>query len=158
WAARRAIVEYHFRKPLDFQGTGDVVVRAGDAPKAADLAQLIDGILKSFGGDPLGGPPDPPVAGGARKTPQDKGITEKWLAAASRTAESDGVDGYRVTRVNQDLAARRVAVETRFVARLPDGQWRTIWQKSESADASKPRPDLEQQIEKDPQVRSALEL
>jgi hypothetical protein len=158
WAARRAIVEYRFRKPLDFQGTGDVVVRAGDAPKAADLAQLIEGILKSVGGDPLSGLPDPPAAGASRKAPGNNDSAEKWLATACRTAEIDGVDGFRVTRVNQDLAAKRVAVETRFVARLPDGQWRTVWQKVETADASKPRPDVEQQIEKDPQVRSALEL
>src|SRR5262249_26288094 len=143
WAARRAIVEYRFRKPLDFQGTGDVVVRTGDAPKAADLGQMIDGILKSVGGDALGGLAEPPATGPPRKPPRTGGPANKWLTAASQTAEADGVDGFRVTRVNQDLAAKRAAVETLFVARLPDGQWRTIWQRTESADASKPRPDVE---------------
>jgi hypothetical protein len=108
WAARRAIVEYRFRKPLDFQGTGDVVVRAGDAPKAVDLAQLIDGILKSVGGDALGDLADPPAAGGgSRKPPRNNGSAEKWLATATRMAEADGVEGFRVTRVEQDLAAKR---------------------------------------------------
>src|SRR4029078_10865060 len=30
WAARMALVEYQFRKPLDFQGTGGMVFRAGE--------------------------------------------------------------------------------------------------------------------------------
>ena len=56
WAARQAIVEYRFRKPLDFQGTGDQVLRTGEDLKAVDLGQLIGGVLKGLGagGDPLG--------------------------------------------------------------------------------------------------------
>jgi hypothetical protein len=63
-----------------------------------------------------------------------------------------------VTRVEQNLDAKRVEVETRFVARIPGSSWTTIWQHVEKADASKPRPEAEQQIMQDPQVRSALEL
>ena len=47
-------------------------------------------------------------------------------AAAARIADSENLTGFRVTRVDQDLAARRVSVETRFVARLPSGDWKTI--------------------------------
>ncbi len=158
WAARRAISEYRFRKPLDFQGTGDAVLRTGEGVKAADVAPLLGDLIKSITGDPLADLLNPPAAGGAAKGTANGGPAEKWLATAGKTADSENLDGFRVTRVNQDLAARRVAVETRFVARLPDGSWRTIWQQSETADASKPRRDVEQQIEKDPQVRAVLEL
>ena len=158
WAARRALVEYRFRKPLDFQGIGDAVVRTGEGLKAADAAPLLGDLIKSLAGDSIPDLLDPRAPRGAAKGTGNNSSSEKWLATAAKAADSEDLDGFRVTRVNQDLAARRVAVEVRFVARLPDGAWRTIWQRSETADASKPRPDFEQQIEKDPQLRAVLEL
>jgi hypothetical protein len=158
WSARRAIVEHRFRKPLDFQGTGDAVVRSGEGVKAADVAPLLNDLIKSIAGEPLADLLNPSTAGGPAKSTDNSAPVEKWLATAAKIADSENLDGFRVTRVNQELAARRVAVETRFVARLPDGSWKTVWVHSETADASKPRPDVEQQIEKDPQVRAVLEL
>ncbi|MGE5194148.1 MAG: hypothetical protein ACM3U2_16755, partial [Deltaproteobacteria bacterium] len=137
---------------------GDAVARTGEGVKAADMAPLLGDLVKSIAGDPLSDLLNPPAAGGAPKGTGNGGPAEKWLAAAAKSADSENLDGFRVTRTSQDLPARRVAVETRFVARLPDGSWRTVWQRSETADAAKPRPDVEQQIEKDPQVRAVLEL
>jgi hypothetical protein len=159
WAARQAIVEYRFRKPLDFQGMGDAVVRAGDAVKVDDFAPLIGELLKLVaGGDALDDLVGPRPAGGARNPTGTSPPGEKWLASAVKIAESENVTGFRVTRVGQDLAARRAAVETCFVARLADGSWKKVWQHTAAADASKPRPDVEQQIENDPRVRAALQL
>jgi hypothetical protein len=159
WAARQAIVEYRFCKPLDFQGTGDVVVRSGDNVKVDDFAPLIGELLKSVvGGDSLEDLLGPPPAGGGRKPTGTNPAGEKWLASAVKIADSEGVAGFRVTRVEQNLAAKRAAVETRFVGRLPDGSWKSVWQQRVAADASKPRPDVEQQIENDPRVRAALQL
>jgi hypothetical protein len=159
WAARQAIVEYRFCKPLDFQGTGDVVVRSGDNVKVDDFAPLIGELLKSVvGGDSLEDLLGAPPAGGGRKPTGTNPAGEKWLASAVKIADSEGVAGFRVTRVEQNLAAKRAAVETRFVGRLPDGSWKSVWQQRVAADASKPRPDVEQQIENDPRVRAALQL
>jgi hypothetical protein len=158
WSARKSLIEYHNLKPLDFQGTGDLLVRTGAEPKPADLAQLITGLLKSLGGDPLSDLLDPAAGRGTKKVPGNGGAVDQWLAPAVKTAESEQANGFRVTRVDQDLATLRATVETRFVARLPDGKWTTVWQRAVTADASKPRADLEKQIEQDPQVRSALEL
>jgi hypothetical protein len=158
WAARRAIVEYRFKKPLDFQGMGDVVVRTGEGAKPADAAGLFAELLKSLQGSALSDLLDPPVGAGGKKPAANNGGGEKWLASAVKIAGSEGLSGFRVTRVDQDLAAKRVDVDARFVARLPDGSWKTIWQRTETSDASKPRPDAEKQVLEDPQVRSALEL
>lgn len=157
WAARRAIVEYRFKKPLDFQGLGDLVVRTGEGAGPVDAGGALAEALKALQGGGLGDLLDPP-AGGSKKAPANGGGGEKWLASATKTADLEGASGFRVTRVDQDLAARRVEVETRFVARLPDGSWKTVWQRTETGDAAKPRPDAEQQIMQDPQVRRALEL
>jgi hypothetical protein len=133
-------------------------VRTGEGVKAADAAPLLGDLIKSLAGNLIPDPPNHPAPRGAAKGTGNNAPSEKWLATAARAADSESLDGFRLTRVNQDLAARRVAVEVRFVARLPDGAWRTIWQRSETADASKPRPDFERQIENDPQVRAAVEL
>jgi len=157
WAVRRAIVEYRFRKPLDFQGTGDVVIRSGDRLKAADAGKMFSDLLKSTGDNSLSALLDPSKEAPSKKTGGPP-AGEKWLDSAVKLAGEEDVAGFRVTRVDQDLAQKRVNVETRFVARLPDGSWKTAWSQTESADASKPRGDAEQQIMQDPQLRAALEL
>jgi len=162
WAARKAIVEYQFLKPLDFQGRGDLVLKAGQQLNAANAGKLFGDLVNSFAGDPFSdllGPGAEPGAGntGKKKTtgrPQAEG----WLDAAAKIAEADKIAGFRVTRSQEDLTAKQVTVETRFVARMPDGSWKTVWQRTESADAAKVRADVEQQIMQDPQIRSALEL
>jgi hypothetical protein len=161
WAARQAIVEYHYLKPLDFQGRGDLVLRAGQQINAANAGQLFGDLLKSLGGDPIGdlfGPGGQPGGRNAGKKPPGRQQPDNWLAAATKTAEAEKSSGFRVTRSEEDLAAKRVTVETRFVARMADGSWPTIWQHAETADAAKPRADVEQQIMQDPQIRAALDL
>jgi len=162
WAARKAIVEYRFLKPLDLQGRGDLVLKAGQQLNAANAGKLFGDLLKSLGGDSFSdllGPEAGPGAGNTGKKPATaRPQREGWLDSAAKIAEADKVAGFRVTRSQEDLAAKAVKVETRFVARMPDGTWKTVWQKTESADAAKVCPDVEQQIMQDPQIRSALEL
>src|SRR5262249_21998372 len=107
WAARRAIVEYVHRQPLDFQGTGDVVLRTGEGLKGPDAGSLIAGLTKMLGGDGLPDLLDPP-AGSGKRTGAGNGTTDKWLPSASKTADSERVNGFRVTRVDQDIAAKKV--------------------------------------------------
>ena len=161
WAARQAIVEYHFLKPLDFQGRGDLVLRSGQQLNAANAGQLFGELLKSLGGDGIAdllGTGNQPGGAKAGKTGPGRQQPENWLASATKTAEAEKVSGFRVTRSEEDLAAKRISVETRFVARMPDGSWKTVWQRAETADAAKVRADVEEQIMQDPQIRAALDL
>lgn len=148
WAARVAIVEYMYRKRIDFQGTGDVVVRADDGAARPDFAVLAGEILKSQ----LAGLLDPD--GTAKVKPEQA----KWWEAATKSAEREQVTGFRLTRVDQDLSAKRVTVESRFSAQMPDGSWQVVWTQTEIADASKARPETEKAIAKDPQVSQAFKL
>ena len=157
WGARQALIEYQLRKPLDFQGMGDLVFRAGDGLQAGQGAKLIEELIRSLTGGALQDLLDPRPGKPAR-VPGPGTNDEKWLATAVQTATAANIAGFRVTRVDQNLEARSVDVETRFVARLPDGSWRTVWQHLEKADAAKPRAETEQQIMQDPQVRAALDL
>jgi hypothetical protein len=156
WVARKALVEYQFRKALDFQGTGDFVFPATDKVDGAQGAKLIEGLIKSLTSGTLKDLFDLALDGSAKRA--DAGGIEKWLATASQSAQSADVLGFRVTRVEPNLDARQITVESRFVARFPGGDWRTVWQHAETADASKIRADQEQQIMQDPQVRKVLDL
>lgn len=151
WGARVAIYEYAFRQKLEFQGTGDFIVRTGPDGANAAGPELLGGLLQNglagdlndLLGDALGTKPAP------RRT---------WLEIASEVAAAEDARGFRVTRTNQDLAARTVNVEDWFVARMPDGTWETVWTTTETLDASKQRKDLEERIRADKQVAGALKL
>ncbi|MCC7419229.1 MAG: hypothetical protein IT428_02995 [Planctomycetaceae bacterium] len=153
WAARQAIVEYEYRRQADFQGTGEAYFRTGEGAKPPALADILSSMFQSnlTGGllDLLDEGPRKPKPSGP---PKPVG-----------TAEKEGLDGVRITTLEQDLNARRVTVRTEFWARVPSqdkvaAAWRPIFQWNETADAAKARPDTEARIRKDPQVSRALEL
>jgi hypothetical protein len=151
WTARLALVEYTLNKPLDFQGTGDVLVRSDVERNAANLAPILTkvlssqvySLLKEFSLD--GRPPAAPTA--------SKG---DWLKSATREADQLAIHGLRATRVELNLEGRQAVVQTAFAARLPNGSWETIWSDRESQDSTKPRADVEARIAEDPQIKQAL--
>jgi len=159
WAARQAIINYHFGQKLNFQGMGGTLFRTGDGAKPLNLSQLLPqllqtqaGALNAIGeilGEPGFGPQAPPPAGQA---------TGKALATAVASARQEGVTCFRVTQVNLHPARHQARVHQQFVAHLPDDTWKTVWQTTVTEDASKVRPDLEKQIQNDPRVSQILKL
>ncbi len=154
WAARRALVDYSLGQRLDFQGTGDVLARAGKKAQA-DVGQLLVGLLRqqlqSNFGDLLGEPRH-------AKNGRDNTAKVESLAKAIQTAESEKQNGFRVTRLELASDFQQATVTTQFVARLADGSWRTIFQHTERADAKQARPEIEKRIQDDPQVKKVLDL
>ncbi len=151
WAARRAIVEYGLRKSLDFQGVGDVLVRTGEGAGRQDMGAIIAELFRSQVQGELG-----ELLGELGGAAAPKKPAASRDAKATRAAEDAGSRGVRITRVEQNLEARRVTVEQRFLARMPDGTWQAVWSNRIDEDASKPRGDSEKRITNDPQVKSAL--
>lgn len=154
WAARQALVEYQYRKPLDFQGTGELVVRTGEGEKAPPIGDLLAKILQSQVAEQLADLLGEP----GKSKPKSQSDTGDWLKSATKTAEAEQVVGFRVTRVRPDAGLRQVWVETRFVARLAQGSWETVWKHTETLDASKPGKELVDRIANDPQIKQILEL
>lgn len=153
WAARRALVEYGLGSRLDFQGTGDVLVRAGKEAQADAGPLLVDLLkqqLQSQLGDLLGERPAKNGGNNAAKT--------ESLAKAIQTAESEKKNAFRATRLELATDLQQASVTTQFVVRLPDGSWRTVFQHTERADANKARPEIEKRIQDDPQVKRVLDL
>jgi len=129
-------------------------VRTGEGEKARSIADLLTKILQSQVADQLAELLGEP----GKAKPKTKSDSGEWLKSATKTAEGDAVAGFRVTRVNPDAGLRQVSVETRFVARQPRGGWETVWQHTETLDASKPNKDLVDRIANDPQIKQILEL
>ncbi len=150
WAARQALIEYGYDRRLDFQGHGDALFRTGQGVDAPDVSQLLGGLLKS----PLSGGLEELLGGTAKKQPKPA----REFDSAKKIAEAGDIRGFRVTRVAHDLVKQRVSVESRFVARMPKGDWRTIWTYVETADARKERPGLQERIAADPRAKQALAL
>jgi hypothetical protein len=151
WSARMALVGYALGKPLDFQGTGDLLVRADHAKNADDMAPLIakifggqvDSLLKDLlaEGRPVAAPAKSPDA---------------WLEPAIREAEREKARAFRATRVDLSLERRQAAVNSAFVVQLSSGKWEILWSDRDTQDGAKERPAQEASIAMDPQVKSAL--
>ena len=158
WAARRAVIEYEFVGKLDFQGIGKALVRTDGGAGKVGLEQLLPQILPQLLQDQLGGqladllqePGSNPRRGTEKSAPD--------FSTAIREAERAGRKSFRVTTVDLNLQQQRANVETRFVAKLLAGKWETVWLHKASGDPSTPRPDIQRQIENDPQVAEALKL
>lgn len=152
WSARMAVIEYVLAKPLDFQGTGDVLVRADADRKLVDLAPVlskvltsqVDSLLKDLTGEGR-----PPIAAPAN----DSG----WLKSATTEAEADSINGLRATRVEVKVDGNQATVQTAFAARMPNGTWEVVWSHRETQDATKQRAEAEAKIVGDPQVKQVLD-
>ena len=155
WTARLALTDYALGKRLDFQGTGDVLARAGQEVQQAEMGQLLvemlKGQLQSQLGDLLGDAK--PVKRGT-----DNAARAESLNKAIQTAESERRTGFRVTRLELAGDFQQVTVTTHFMARLADGSWRMVFQHTERTDAKQARPEIEKRIQDDPQVKQVLEL
>jgi hypothetical protein len=155
WAARLALADYALGQRLDFQGTGDVLARAGKEVQQAEIAQLLVEMLRGQLQSQLG---DLLNEGKPAKKPAGNAARAESLRKAIQTAETEKRIGFRVTRLDLAGDFQQASVTTQFVARLSDGSWRTVFQHTERADAKQARPDIEKRIQEDPQVKQALEL
>lgn len=151
WAARKAIVEYDALKRVRFQGTKDVLFRAGgDAVKQPQVMQLFSGLLNRQLSDLLD-----EALGNSRAR---KNRSKEALRKAIQTAEKEQVKGFRVTTVHPDINSQQVSVEESFYAKMPGGNWQLVWRFRSTIDATKKQPDLEKRIAQDENVKQATQL
>jgi len=153
WSARMALVTDALGKPLEFQGTGGLLVRADHVSNAGDMAPLVakvfggqvDALLKDLltEGHPAAEPSKPPNA---------------WLDPAIKEAARDKARAFRATRLDFSLERRQATVNSDFVVQLANGKWEIIWSDRDTEDGTQARPAMEAGLATDPQVKSALSL
>jgi len=151
WTVRKAIVDFHYGRKLEFQGLGGALFQTGEGAPKVDIAQVLPQLLQSqlsplgnigeILGEPGFGPPKP------KKTA--KGGDFKTAIAA---AEKEGLDSFRVTQLDLNPLGQKTTVTQQFVVKMPDGTWKPAWRSQIVENAAQARPDLEEQIANDPQV------
>ncbi|HEY4261390.1 MAG TPA: hypothetical protein VGM98_14580 [Schlesneria sp.] len=151
WAARMAIVEYAFGEPIDFQGTGNLLVRTSGDQKGIDLAPVLSQVMQSQANSLL----KDLVGDGRSAVPPVK--ESDWLKSATAEADELAVRGFRATRVDVKVDRGQAAVQTAFAARMPSGHWETVWSLQETQDSTKPRADFAAKIAEDPRMKQVLQ-
>jgi hypothetical protein len=155
WAARQALWEFDFCQELNFQGTGNFVMRV-EAGQKPDLAALLSQSGESLLGGQLDllGLGDLGLEGAKPKAP----VPETWPNKAIAEATKLGIRGFVVTRSEQITGEGPAVVTSQFFARLSDGKYRAIWSDQVSTDpATIPAADLKR-IEDDPQIQEVLKV
>ena len=158
WSARRGIIEYELAEKLDFQGIGNAFVRTDGGAEKVSLEQLLPELLPQLLQDQIGGQLADLMQEPGAKSRRGSVESRQDFSSAIREAERLKRQSFRATTVDLNLQQKRAVVETHFLAKLPTGQWETIWSHRVSGDPSKHRPDQRRQIENDPQIAEALKL
>jgi len=153
WSARMALVSYSLGKPLDFQGTGDLLVRTDRAKNADDIAPL---IAKLFGGQVDSLLKD--LLNEGRPAESAPKASTAWLEPAIKEAEREKARAFRATRVDLSLERSQATVSSAFAVQLVSGEWKILWSDRDTEDGCQARPQIEANITADPQVKSALGL
>lgn len=146
WRARVALLQDAYGSTVNFQGTGDLVIRADAEVSIEALLPVVTDMLK---GD-VGGLLD--LLGGGGRPGQVQ--PDRWLASARSQAGSEG--RFRATRVQTKPEQGVVDVESAFEVRLADGTWGTVWRVTQRVDATQRREGLEERIAGDPRVGQAI--
>jgi hypothetical protein len=149
WRARLALVIYALDKPLDFQGTGDRLVRADRTPNAKDTAPL---IAKALGGQVDALVKD--LLSEGRSTALRPGSPDDWLKSAYPQAVQQKAPAFRATQVDLNLDGRQASVYSVFVVQMEHDEWKVVWSDRATEDGTKERAAIEFTIANDPQMKS----
>ena len=150
WAARMAIVDYTLGKPVDFQGTSDVLVRSTTENKRLDFAPIATKLMQSQVDSLL-----KELTSGVNPAASNIANRE-WLKSASRQADQESARGLRATQVVVNSDGKQAIVQMTFAAKMPNKTWEVIWTRQEVQDATVPRANLESKIAEDPQVKQVF--
>jgi hypothetical protein len=152
WAAKVGLVEYQILGKPHFQGTGGVLVREDSVQGRPGLGQLLGGLLTEQLEGQLAELLNPQP--GARAV--NPARSEKAFSQAIREAEAEGARGLRITELDQ-VRGRQVTVKGTFLARMPDGAWKAVWQQAASVDPNGVKAETLDQLAADPTIAEALD-
>ena len=148
WAVRLSIVAHRLDKPIEFQGSGNVMLRVseGGPPDVASLmAKMMQSQMTSIIQD---------LTSGAKKTMNLKTEEEEWVKSSVDAAEKIKATYFRATHVRLDPLSNLARVESAFMVKLASGKWTMAWQTSSLQSSDQQKADAIQKIESDPQVKA----
>ena len=160
WAARQAIFEYEYRQRVDFQGTGNYLVRVGEGAERPNLAE----ILAQTTAEALkGGPAGDELKGlgldlGSNTKANSSANPDDWLPNVVEQVTKLDARGFCVTRIPSITGTGPATVTTHFYARLSDGKYREIWSNESTTDPASLKNEDIARIEQDPQVQEITKV
>lgn len=148
WRMRRAIVSQQLDQPIEFQGSGDVMIQLGN-DKRPDTASLMGQMMQSQMNSLL-----QELSGNTKKLTPNKLDDADWTKSAISQAEKIKASYFRATNVRMDRAQASANVESAFLAKLESGRWILVWHSSTDQSASQQKEDTIKRIANDPQVKA----
>lgn len=154
WAARKALLEYHMREPLEYQGTGSTLIRLGED---VDMTALAGQLLASGGADAITqvgidlGLPE------FQKFKKDR-ENKSWSKKITAEAEKDGFRGVFVVRLEQSMTSSSVKVHSHFFVMEEPGKWFELRNNTSTSNVNQQAAGDVAQLKQDPQVKQAVDL
>lgn len=148
WNIRLAIVSHQLDKPIEFQGSGNVMIQIGNA-KRPELASLIGQLMQSQTNSLL-----QELSGGIKKPILANLEDADWTKSAISQAEKIKANYFRASNVRMDPARANATVESAFLAKLESGRWMIVWHSSADQSSSQQNEAEIKKITSDPQVKA----
>ncbi len=148
WAARQAIIEHLLRKPVEMRGTPQMVMQETNDGQPVDaqalVAKMMQQQMSSIMQDLL-----------AEPNSKRRDTSKAWLKQTIEAAKKTNSRAAHVMLVIPDATLKAAVVESRFLARMPNGQWQVVWSDRQSI-APKPNPEAEKELLENEQLGGVL--
>ena len=153
WACRFALVSYRLANPVEYQGSGDVMIQV-EANAPVPIATLVPQILQSQMNSLVRQINESTQAGNGSDSSKSSILEREWVKVAIGKAEAKGYTYFRATHLRMGSDGPSVFVDSIFLTCLPSGKWSLVWKKSSEASAASASLENKKQIRQDPQIKS----
>jgi hypothetical protein len=153
WRTRLAIVSHGLAERIEFQGSGKMMIQVGDdkQPKNANaiMTQMLQARTESVLGELLGD-----LLGDPKSKSLLPDVKSDWVNAAIVKTEALGMGYFHATNVKVDQLGEIASVESVFMVKHADGDWRMAWNGIRDERASQQTADSIARVTKDSQIES----
>lgn len=151
WRVRQALFEYHYREPLEYQGTGTKFYKSGD-----------DQDIMQVAADLMGGGNSIAQLGAELGLPEFKQFAKQsdsqWWKETCEQAEADGFCGVLIKRLESQALSGAATVSVHFFAKQSAGQWKPAFRTTVVKRLSEVKQDQLDRLKEDPQVQKITQM
>ena len=148
WTVRLAIVSHRLVKPIEMQGSGDVMLLLDDSQQP-NVASMMERMMQSQMNSLIRD-----LTGGTKNPQPQKMDASDWIKSALLEAEKIKASYFRATCVHLDPFGTSAKVESAFMVKLDSGKWTMGWQAVATQSPDQQKMEAIKRIESDPQVKA----
>ena len=153
WRTRLAIVSHGLAERIEFQGSGKMMIQVGDDKQPQNANEIMTQMLQAQTESVLG-----ELLGDLLGDPKSKSLLpdgkSDWVKAAIVKTEALGMGYFHATNVKVDPLGEIASVESVFMVKHADGDWRMAWNGIRDERASQQTADSIARVTKDSQIES----